>query len=227
MSGLLAAIGGVAIIAFLLWWLLIRTEGVYLGRGVVIWLYDVFATRYDNIVQHDDVAEHLYLAQPIMRRLASNTAPQVLDIATGTGRLPMALCQHARFEGHIIALDRSSKMLVQATEKIAREHFNAYVTFLRADAASLPVPDQSFELVTCLEALEFTPDPTAVLDECWRSLRPGGWLLTTLRVNEPLMPGKCWSAGRMRAELSQRGFSDIDFVDWQVDYQQVWARKPA
>ena len=89
MLWLLLLVGLLLLSAWLIWWLIFQTEGVYLGRRVVIWLYDVYATRYDGIVQHDDIDEHLYLAQPLLNRL-EHTAPHVLDVATGTGRLPLA-----------------------------------------------------------------------------------------------------------------------------------------
>ncbi len=53
-SGALALIIAALIFGGLfVWWLLITTEGVYLGRRVVIWLYDVYARRYDRIKQYD------------------------------------------------------------------------------------------------------------------------------------------------------------------------------
>ena len=95
---LVAIVAVVVVVGFLVWYLLFETEGVYLGRGVVVRLYDWYASRYDDIKKFDDITEHLYLAQPIMRRIRYND-PLVLDVATGTGRLPLALCQHASFEG--------------------------------------------------------------------------------------------------------------------------------
>lgn len=211
--------------AILIWWLLIRTEGVYLGRKMVIWLYDVYARRYDGIVQHDDVEEHLHLAIPLMTRIAPETQPMILDVATGTGRIPLALCQHARFEGHIIGLDASNGMLKQAKQKIAENHFEDYVTFMPGDGTELPFEDNSFDVVSCMEALEFMPQPETGLTELIRVLRPGGLLLTTRRIHEPFMPGKLWSQEIMQELLSSAGATNIEFEAWQYDYEKVWATK--
>ncbi|MEO0596605.1 MAG: methyltransferase domain-containing protein [Chloroflexota bacterium] len=220
------AIGSVGLLVILtLWWLLVRTEGVYLGRGVVIWLYDLYAGRYDKIVQHEDVDEHLHLAIPLMTRLHPQTTPLVLDIATGTGRMPLALCQHARFEGYVVGLDASRGMLKQAVEKIEREHFVGYTTFMWGDGTALPFDDGSFDVVTCMEALEFMPQPERGLQEMVRVLRAGGLLLTTRRINEPFMPGKLWSRERMRELLSVEGIEQIEYEDWQYDYEKVWGVK--
>lgn len=215
----------IALVVLVLWWLLIRSEGVYLGQRVVIWLYDVFAPRYDALVEHDDVEEHLHLAQPLMERLAPNEQPLVLDVATGTGRLALALCQHARFEGHIFAYDRSHKMLNIAREKIAQEHFTDYVTFTLADGQHIPYSDDTFDCVACLEALEFMPQPEDALRELVRVLRCGGLLLTTLRINERLMPGRIWSREKMHNLLTEAGMIDVHFEVWQHDYMKVWAIK--
>ena len=44
-----------------------------------------------------------------------------------------------------------------------------------ADAAALPLPDQSVDGVVCSNLLEHTPDPQAVLVEIVRVLAPGGF----------------------------------------------------
>jgi len=216
--------GGLLILAALIWWFLIRTEGVYLGRKVVIWLYDVYATRYDGIVQHEDVDEHVHLAIPLMTRLEPETQPLILDVATGTGRMPLALCQHARFEGHVIGLDASKGMLKQAVKKISDNHFEDYATFIWGDGTDLPFEDDSFDVVTCMEALEFMPDPETGLKELIRVLRPGGLLLTTRRINE-FMPGRLWSMETMLELLKNTGAENIAFEAWQYDYEKVWATK--
>jgi ubiquinone/menaquinone biosynthesis C-methylase UbiE len=214
-----------AIIVFLIWWLFIRTEGVYLGKRVVIWLYDIYATRYDGIVQHDDIEEHLHLAIPIMRHIYPETQPLILDVATGTGRIPLALCQHAAFEGKIYAFDLSSGMLKQAVQKIADNHFEDYVSFGRADGQKLPFADNSFDIVTCLEALEFMPQPETGLKELLRVLRPNGLLLTTRRLNEPMMQTRLWSQEYMTELLKSATAEKIEYEVWQYDYEKVWGIK--
>ncbi len=215
----------VALVAFLIWWLIFETEGVYLGRGIVVWLYDVYASRYDDIVKVEPVEEHLHLAGPIMQRIAPETDPFVLDVATGTGRLPLALLNHREFSGYIIGVDASWKMLQQAEAKLEAVDADEYVAILQADGLHLPFPDNSFDIVTCLEALEFMPCPEDGLRELVRVLRPGGLLLTTLRINQPWMPGKIWSQETMHRLLLDCGMTELEFEMWQYDYTKVWGVK--
>ena len=76
MSGILTIILlGTLIAALMLlgWWLLVASEGVYLGRWMVILLYDRFAHRYDNVKHYHREYEEMYLAKPIMDTIAPQT----------------------------------------------------------------------------------------------------------------------------------------------------------
>lgn len=224
---ILIVISAAFLVGGLLWWLLIKTEGVYLGRGVVIWLYDVYASRYDHIKQYDPEGEDIYLARPILQRLTYVRAPLVLDVATGTGRLPLALMEQATFQGRVIGLDLSRKMLAQAAEKLAP--YGPRVALLHQSAEVLPFPDNTFDLVTCLEALEFMMDARVVLRELARVLRPGGLMVLTNRqgIDARLMPGRTFSHRRLEHILRHDlKLERVDIQVWQVDYRLVWAVKP-
>ncbi len=215
---------GTVIAALLLlgWWLLIATEGVYLGRWVVILLYDRFAHRYDGVKHYHREYEEMYIATPVMDAIRPQTNPLVLDVATGTGRVPLALARHAGFAGHTIGADLSRKMLHHASKNI---YPYDSATFIWCPAETLPFPDNTFDVVTCLEALEFMTNPPAVVKEMVRVLRPGGLLLTSQRVNTKLMPGKTWTSGQLQDVLKASGIVDAKAQIWQVDYRKVWGRK--
>ncbi len=209
------------------WYLLIKTEGIYLGRGMVVWLYDVYASRYDAIKQFDPFNEDVYLAQPILQRIPHVAAPLVLDVATGTGRVPLALLEQPTFQGRVIGLDLSRKMLHIAARKLAP--YGRRASLLHHPANTLPFPAGTFDVVTCLEALEFMMDPRGVLRELVRVLRPGGLLVITNRqgFDTRLMPGRTLSHDRLESILrDDLGLTHVDIQAWQVDYRIVWATKP-
>ena len=212
-------------VGFLVWWLIIETEGVYLGKRVVIALYDLYASRYDRIKQFDEEADLTLISQPIMAGIHPVTNPLILDVATGTGRLPLIMARNGGFDGRVIGLDASRRMLNVARRKVAAERFGAYITLMRHDAQKLPFADDSFDVVTCLEALEFLPDARAALREMGRVLRPAGLLLTTIRIDTRWMPNRTWSEARMRRELESLDMRNIHIAIWQEDYSQVWAWK--
>ncbi len=220
-------LAGIAVAGAVLYWLLITTEGVYLGRRVVVWLYDITAHRYDNIKEFDDEAEDFFVARPLSYHLRDKPAARVLDVATGTGRVPHYLLNAPTFNGRVIGLDPAAKMLALAAAKLAP--FGNRVSFVRQTADHLPFPDCSFDAVTCLESLEFFPSVEQAIREMVRVLKPGGVLMVTRR--------RGWEAkaflGRYRSredfELFLRGFGllEVNTQPWQVDYAQVFGRKPA
>lgn len=222
---LLAIIIGLLALGFLVWWLFIETEGVYLGKRAVIALYDLYASRYDRIKQFDEAADLALISEPIMARVHPASDPLILDVGTGAGRLPLIMARNAGFSGHVIGLDASRGMLKVARQKVAAERFERYITLMRHDAGKLPFAEDSIDVVTCLEALEFLPDPRAALQEMCRVLRPGGTLLTTIRIDTRWMPNRTWSEARMRRELAALDMREVQVAIWQEDYSQVWARK--
>ncbi|MCB9436306.1 MAG: class I SAM-dependent methyltransferase [Anaerolineales bacterium] len=207
----------------------IKTEGVYLGRGVVIWLYDVYASRYDNIKNFSLIHEAAFLSRPLVRATQAARPPLVLDVATGTARLPLTLFDAPDFHGQVIGVDLSRRMLNMAAEKMLPELQEGRLYLLHAPAEHLPFKDASFDLVTCLEALEFTTEPRAVIAELIRVLRPGGILLLSNRQGHDVkyMPGKIMTHTDFQAML-EGDFRLVDVRiqdDWQQDYALVWAFK--
>ncbi len=214
-------------IGALIYWLLITTEGVYLGRRVVVWLYDVYARRYDGIKNYDSPWESATLARPILHALIDIPAPMILDVATGTARLPLTLFDQPVFNGYVIGLDYSRKMLGVAAEKVV--HIGHRIDLVYQSAQQLPFADNTFDAVTCLEALEFMPDPDAVIAELVRVARPGALILITNRkgLDARLMPGKTWTANEVLRRLTDdHGLEEARVIPWQIDYDQVWSYKP-
>jgi ubiquinone/menaquinone biosynthesis C-methylase UbiE len=208
-----------------LYWLLILSEGAYLGPRLVAFLYDLSATSYDRIKDFDSAEEAYFLGRPLQVALSRRTHPLVLDVATGTGRLPLALLRQPDFDGCVVGLDLSWQMLSIAQRKAMR--YGPRAVWIHQDAARLPFGDETFDAVTCIEAVEFLPSPKAALREMVRLLRPGGVLLITNRVglSKLVLPGRVFSRRGMERFLTSLGLTAIETRPWQDYYEQVWARK--
>jgi ubiquinone/menaquinone biosynthesis C-methylase UbiE len=221
------AISLCVLVGALLYWLLIITEGTYLGTSVVILLYDWTAGRYDRIKDLQYINEMAFVALPIATSLYEVPAPRLLDVATGTGRVPLALLRGMTREMTLVGADRSRGMLDEA-RTATDAHGDDGVTWICADAMSLPFEEASFDAVSCLEALEFIVDPKRALCEMIRLVKPGGvlWLSNRVGWEARLFLGRLAGRGRLEAALSELGLLDIETRRWQVHYDLVSARRP-
>jgi ubiquinone/menaquinone biosynthesis C-methylase UbiE len=222
---LVLGIVGVVLLGLLLYWQLIIAEGTYLGPRIVVLLYDWSAHIYERIKQYDTGDEQWFLGLPLARALGMIPAPLVLDVATGTGRLPRALLRQSAFEGRVIGLDLSRRMLREAVRKSAQ--FANRLTYIWQDARKLPFGDEAFDAVACLEALEFMPDSLEILAELVRVLRPGGILLVTNRVGRDarFLPGRVFSRDEFERVLHTLPLEDVSVRRWQMDYDLAWATR--
>lgn len=209
----------------ILYWQFILAEGAYLGRHAVALLYDWSAHIYDRIKGFDPTYEQWFLGLPLSRALALLPDPLILDVATGTARLARTLYAQPGYHGRMIGLDYSRKMLTQAVRKT--QAWKKQLTFLWQDASVLPFSDHTFDAVTCLEALEFMPDPDQVLQEMLRVLRPGGILMITNRIGKDArwLPGRTYPTTDFESKLHAYALEMVRTQPWQVDYDLIWAVK--
>jgi ubiquinone/menaquinone biosynthesis C-methylase UbiE len=214
-------------LAALVYWQLVIAEGTYLGPRVVAWTYDWVARRYDSVKQFEPRSESWYVAGPLMQALAGVERPLVLDVATGSGRLPLGLLRErfAATGGRIIGLDLSRGMLRRARAKLAP--YGDAVSLVRQDASYLPFDDGTFDAVACLESLEFLPRPLEALAEMVRVLAPGGVIHVSNRVGweARLLPGRAIPRPAFKRALAALPVREIMVRPWQVNYDLARARK--
>ena len=87
---------------------------------------------------------------------------------------------------------------------------------------------ESFDVVTCLEALEFITEPGRALEEMYRVLKPGGTLLISNRIGKESswFPRRIAGRGKLETALREMGWEDVRKQRWQVHYDLIWARRP-
>jgi ubiquinone/menaquinone biosynthesis C-methylase UbiE len=219
-QALLLAGAGLLVLAALFYWQFIIAEGAYLGARVVAWTYDLVAHRYDAVKQFNPRDESWFVARPLLRGLAGVERPLVLDVATGTGRLPLALFreQFGADGGRVIGLDFSRGMLRRARAKL--QAYGEQWALIWQDAGHLPFDDGTFDAVVCLESLEFMPRPLDTLAEMVRVLAPGGVLFLTNRVGREarFLPGRAIQRPLFEKALADLDLRDVEVRPWQVNY---------
>ena len=154
------------------------TQGAIRPRDDVRAMFDRIVPRYDLMNRlmtggRDATWRRLAVREALRDRNRAQT--RVLDVATGTGDLALAL--RAAGAGDVVGLDFSAPMLDEALRKDALAAAEQHITWVEGDAMSLPFPDASFDAVTVAFGLRNMPSYPAALGEMLRVLRPGGTLV--------------------------------------------------
>jgi ubiquinone/menaquinone biosynthesis C-methylase UbiE len=172
--------------------------------------------QFDWIAPHwDSLREPGYMAAYDAGLAAVPPSRRVLDVGTGTGLGAFAIA--ARFpDADVVGVDLSEDMVAEARRKTPPE-LAGRIRFEQADAARLPFPDESFDLVTLGNMIPF-------FDELARVLAPDGALLIAFSwgPETPIyVPFE-----RLRVELGRRGFAH--FAEFAAGSgTALLARKPA
>ncbi len=97
---------------------------------------------------------------------------RVLEIGCGTGGVTRTLAQWPSVS-EAVGIDPSPVFISKARE-LGGEISN--LSFEEADGRSLPLEDQSFDVVVVHTTMCHVPDPGGLVAEAFRVLRPNGWL---------------------------------------------------
>ncbi|MGI9222252.1 MAG: methyltransferase domain-containing protein [Woeseiaceae bacterium] len=132
--------------------------------------FDLAAENFDDF---DFV--HTVTREGLFARLEPMTvaAKVVVDLGCATGGASKMLAKRFR-RSHIISVDHSSAMLRSAAGK---KPWFTKGSFVEADAAALPLDDQSVDVVFCNQLLPWIDDVPAVFAEVNRILRKNGLFL--------------------------------------------------
>ena len=98
---------------------------------------------------------------------------RVLDLGTGTARIPIELCEQ-HDECNVIASDAAVSMLEIAKLNIAIAGFEHRIELQLVDSKQLQLDDEEVDTVISNSLIHHVPEPMTVVREIARVLRPGG-----------------------------------------------------
>jgi len=162
-----------------------------LGSGA---MFDRIAARYDFVNRVLSLGLDHGWRRHVVRALGLDArdpaagawcgaTPRVLDVATGTGDLAIAIAR-ACPRATVVGLDPSSRMLAIAERKLARRGLDRQITLTVGDAQALPYRDGEFDAATIAFGIRNVPDRLLGLRELARVVRPGG-RVAILELGEP------------------------------------------
>jgi len=111
-------------------------------------------------------------AEGLVALAAPPSGARALDIACGTGVVTRAVAQRVGTTGRVVGLDLSAAML--AVARVVPSPAGPVIEWQEGNALALPFPDQTFDLVTCQQGVQFFPDRAGGLREMHRVLVSGG-----------------------------------------------------
>ena len=107
-------------------------------------MFDRIAPKYDFFNRLFSLRIDLLWRKSLVNWMQSDDPKQVLDVATGTGELAIALWKNLRVK--ITAVDLSQEMLNLADKKIKQQGAN--ITIQKANAENLPFESNKFDAVS-------------------------------------------------------------------------------
>jgi len=137
------------------------------------------AREYD-LMDHDMVnarfvADLLDASARLRRPDQDQDRSFVVDVGTGTARIPIELCRVRRV-GCVAAVDLAYEMLQVARENVASAQLSSRVQLQLARATALPFRDACSPVVVSNSLIHHLPDPAGAFREMSRVVSPGGIL---------------------------------------------------
>jgi len=139
------------------------------------------ATRYDKANRFLSMGIDVYWRARTVNRVRQCEPNQVIDLATGSGDIALALRKKLPLGTEVVGMDFCEEMLDEARKKATGIE---EISFRTGDCLKLPVEDESTDVCTIGFGLRNLEDRDAGLREMLRILRPGGSLLI-LEFSQP------------------------------------------
>jgi demethylmenaquinone methyltransferase/2-methoxy-6-polyprenyl-1,4-benzoquinol methylase len=173
-------------------------------------VFDRVAARYD--LMNDLMSLGLHRAWKAFAVEVARPRPgeRVLDVASGSGDLALALERRVRPDGEVWMTDINRAMLARGRDRMLDA--GSLAPAVQCDAERLPFPAASFDCVTVGFGLRNMTRKDAALAEMGRVLKPGGRLvvLEFSRVRAPLARAYDFYSFRVLPWLGAKVAGDAD-----------------
>ena len=142
------------------------------------YIEETFQSMGSTASHYDDFFGPLYFepfALAIGKRIEQLKVANVLELASGTGRVTRHIRENIPASAKLIASDIDREMLAIAREKLGHND----IEWQHIDAQRISSNENSFDLVVCCFGYMFVADKQKAFAEAYRVLKPGGRLLFT------------------------------------------------
>lgn len=146
-------------------------------------MFDAIADRYDLLNRIISLGVDRRWRARTVEALALRGRARVLDLATGTADLAIAIAE-AHPEARVTGVDPSACMLANGARKVARAGLSDRVELVTGDAQALPFEEASFDACSIAFGIRNVPDRDRGLAEMARVTKRFG-RVAVLELSEP------------------------------------------
>lgn len=147
-------------------------------------MFDNVSSKYDFLNHFLSLGIDIIWRKKVVNIIKKTKAKKILDIATGTGDLAIAMRKVNPEK--IIGLDLSKGMLEQGRKKVEKNGLSNLIEMVLGDSENLPFEDDTFDAITVSFGVRNFEDLNKGLKEINRVLKPKG----TFVILEFSQPGK-------------------------------------
>lgn len=153
-------------------------------------MFDNIAPRYDLLNHTLSLSIDRLWRRNVVRIVRRSHPRRILDVATGTGDLAIAMARRIR-DVQVLGVDISERMLDVARHKVEARGLDQRVVLDMGDAEHLGVADASVDVATVAFGVRNFGDLDGGLRELARTIKPGGKVVI-LEFSRPQNPIFRW-----------------------------------
>lgn len=153
-------------------------------------VFDKVAFRYDLMNDLMSGGLHRLWKNRLVAQVRPSRSQRFrhLDVAGGTGDIAFRVAEAGGAETEVTVLDINAGMLEQGRRRAAARGLASKLTFIEANAESLPFASDRFDAYTIAFGIRNVPRIAEALSEAFRVLRRGGHFLC-LEFSDVDLPG--------------------------------------
>ncbi|QCX54001.1 bifunctional demethylmenaquinone methyltransferase/2-methoxy-6-polyprenyl-1,4-benzoquinol methylase UbiE [Elizabethkingia sp. JS20170427COW] len=134
---------------------------------------------FDNIAPKYDLLNHVLSMKidvtwrnTLVKWLKGDQPKKILDVATGTGDLALAVQKGTKAK--VVGYDLSQQMLNVGIEKVKKAGLSSEIQMIKGDAENMPFQDEEFDAITAAFGVRNFENLESGLSEMLRVVKKGG-----------------------------------------------------
>lgn len=135
-------------------------------------MFDNISSNYDLLNRILSMGIDVSWRKKVVKSVQKAKPSTILDIATGTGDLAIAMAKAT--DAKITGFDLSAGMLEVGRKKVSEQNLANRIEMIQGDAENMPFADHSFDVITVAFGVRNFENLSKGLDEIYRVLKPGG-----------------------------------------------------